>query len=145
MIKKKKLIKKAPTCVLVCTSLVRRHELGGSAATPPEAEAEATAVVAARFFSAAEAEARGWKGLRSLVSCTAGHFSKMRTRSATDPRVRNGRIGIPVDVYCSDSPECGCRLRSRRCCFCCSVNSGCGSGDEVGLHAPPPFVKMNEY
>lgn len=28
-----------------------------------------------------------------------GHFSKIRTRSATEPRVKNGRIGMPVDVY----------------------------------------------
>jgi hypothetical protein len=40
----------------------------------------------------------------SVAVMVVGHFSKIRTLSATEPRVKNGRIGMPVEVYWTANP-----------------------------------------
>ncbi len=40
----------------------------------------------------------------SVAAMVVGHFSKIRTLSATEPRVKNGRIGMPVEVYWTANP-----------------------------------------
>lgn len=66
----------------------------------------------------------GWRGPRLSSNSSLGHFSKIKTRSATDPLVKNGLIGLfPVPVAAA----------ALICCFCWVVNSGWGTCSILGL------------
>lgn len=71
-----------------------------------------------------------WALGRLSSSRSLGHRSNIRTRSATEPRVRNGRTGFGEAAAC-----CTCL----KCCRWVFVNSGWGAGWCSGLR--PTLVR----